>query len=162
MRVASPGQGWEQGQGDVQSEAVPPALVLRTVQQGTRVSRVLAAKPFTLALWLPSVHSGQAPGRGRQMPSNPSSTVPGHFPMASSVFPTPARPCASPCGATRIQVRFIWLAKSLGGCGGAVVGMVTMAQRGCRGGLGDGHGGHSRDRVGTGAHGDGVVGTRWW
>lgn len=77
---------------------------------------MVRAKPLTLALWLPSVPRGQAPGRGREVPTN-TSTVPRHFPMAFSVFPTPTRPCPSPCGATRVQVGFIWLAKSLVGVG---------------------------------------------
>lgn len=44
-----------------ESEALPPAWVLSTAQQGPRVSRVLAAKPLTLALWLSQTEAGRCP-----------------------------------------------------------------------------------------------------
>ena len=106
VRVASPGQGW--GHRDILSEAVLPTWELGTVQQGTRVSRVLAAKPLTLAFWLPSVHWGQTLGGDGMMPASSAALGQGaSLPVALLAFPTPASPCPSPCGATRAWVGFV-------------------------------------------------------
>lgn len=52
---------------------------------------MLAAKPLTLALWLPPVYRGQAPGRGREMPTTPipPALCQGIFPLFCQSFPLP-------------------------------------------------------------------------
>ena len=95
------------GQGDAQSEAVLPTWVLGTAQRGTRFSRVPAAKPLTLASWLPSAHRAQTLGGGRGMPTGPTAWGQGARAVAHGFVSLP-HPC-QPVSLT------LWCHQAMGG-----------------------------------------------
>lgn len=139
---------------------MPPTWLLRTAQRA----------PGSAEAWQPSPHlgivaatctKGQAPDRGRGMLTNPPALCQSIFPWLSQSFPPLSGTlsltlrCHQSTGGLHLSGQVSWWL--WGRSGGH--GRTAMAQQGCRGGLGDGHGGgHSRERVGTeGAQGEEMV-----